>query len=516
MTDELDLGSLVYDGGFFLVREKASPPEPFTSGDVDAGRSYRHIFTYTGSGNTIKKTALELIRSARDKVFVASFLLGEADLLDALFDTAERLRGGVYVISELSDKSLQQKLTELEDSPDPDSAIRAHKKNFAELTRHGVAVRGHPDCHAKFIVVDDRAALVSSANLDTNGLNNTGENGTVVTDPIEVERLARFYTRLWDSSAYEMPAGSDDYSVREHTPCPSRCHVPLPETVAPGIIWTYGEEQLIWEHMHDVIRRARQTLLLATFSLNHLTSHRDLLLDPLQRAIRDHSLRVWLLCRGRNNVRSQRDDAAALHDLGVHIYADSVNHAKGVIADSQYGALFSANFDAAHGLLDGVETGIRLDGQPALAEAERFFGHAMANADLEFARRPTQRQMDERLAIRWRTAWPFEARMRITTSPESWQRFRAAAKAPPVLYSREPRGRVRLYAAEGQWLLSGPQADGKRTLELAQSGPSWAAEKAPQNSAGLLEYWLSPPRWHSAKNEKAPQRGLCPAILAHG
>jgi hypothetical protein len=447
-------------------------------------------------------------------VFVASYLLGEADLLKELFRTAGRLRGGVYVISELSDRTLGQKLTELEDAPDPDSAVRAHKKDFAELTRHGVAVRGHPDCHAKFLVVDDQVALVSSANLDTGGLNRTGENGTVITDEAEVGRLARFYKRLWDSCVYEMPAGSDDYSVRERAPRPTRCHVPASSVTArPTVIWTYDDERLILDHLHDIIGRARGNLVLATFSLNGLTSNPDLLLAPLASALRDHPLQIWLLCRARNNMRAQRQDATVLYDMGVNIFADSLNHAKGVIADEKHGALFSANFDAEHGLRDGVEMGVRLDGQPALAEAACFFWHAMAHADREFARRPTQQQMDQCLAIGWRRPWPFEMEMRITSDPETWRRFQVAASAPPVLYSLEPPGDVRLYAGDGQWLLSQPDGHGLRNLSQAGTAPLWADKNSPQRSADMLEFWLSPPR--RTRDRKFPRRGFCPAILAH-
>jgi phosphatidylserine/phosphatidylglycerophosphate/cardiolipin synthase-like enzyme len=514
MTDALDLGSLIHADGFFLVRKNAGQPGTFVPTGADAMSRYRHVFTYEGSGTTIKELAVELIRSAREKIFVASFLLGEADLLDALFSAAERMRGGVYVISELSERTLRQQLAELEDSPDPDSSVRAHKKNFAELTRRGVAVRGRPDCHAKFMAVDDRAALVSSANLDTRGLNSTGENGAVITDAAEVDRLARFFTRLWDSCSFEMPAGSDHYSVRERAPQPSRCRVPKPEiAAAPGIIWTDGGERLILGHLHDLIARARRSLLLATFSLNDLTGHPDLLLQPLAKALRANPVRASLLCRGRNNVRSHRHDAATLHDLGVRIYADSLNHAKGVIADDEHGALFSANFDADHGLLDGVETGIRLDGQPALAEAAMFFRHSMENADLEYVRHPTGRQMDQGLAARWRTAWPYGKQIRVAAREETWRQFRAEASVAPVLYSRETQEEVRLYAGNGQWLLSPPRVDGTRDLTPADTGPSWADERSPRHAAGLLEYWLSPPRRSGKEKRHDPTRGICPATF---
>jgi hypothetical protein len=278
------------------------------------------------------------------------------------------------------------------------------------------------------------------------------------------------------------------------------------------VIWTHDDERLILGHLHDIIGRARENLVLATFSLNGLTRNPDLLLDPLVGALRDHPLQVWLLCRARNNMRSQRQDATVLYDLGVNICADSLNHAKGVIADDEHGALFSANFDAEHGLRDGVEMGVRLDGQPALAEAARFFWHAIAYADREFARRPTQRQMDQQLAIGWRSPWPFEMEMRVTSAPETWLRFQAAASAPPVLYSLEPHGDVRLYAGEGQWLLSRPGDHGLRHLIPAETPPSWADENSPQRSADMLEFWLSPPR--RTRDRKSPRRGFCP-ILAH-
>jgi phosphatidylserine/phosphatidylglycerophosphate/cardiolipin synthase-like enzyme len=520
MTDVLDLGAITHPDGFFLVAGSSGPRPGFQPTNIDTGVDYRHIFTRKGSGTTIKETALELIGSARQKVFVASYLLGEPDLLTALFDVARRLRGGVYVISELSERTMRQQLAELEEEADADAAVRAHKKNFAELTRHGVAVRGRADCHAKFLIVDDRAALVSSANLDTRGLNETGENGVLVTDPAEVDRVARFFTRLWDSCSYDMPAGSAEYSVRERPPSPSRCRVPVPDvTPAPGVIWTDGkEERLILAHLHDIIGRARRRLMLATFSLNGLVSHRELLIEPLTAALRDGEVAASLLCRGRNNMTAHRRDAAALADLGVRIYADQLNHAKGVIADDAHGALFSANFDAAHGLLDGVEVGMRLDGQPALAEASRFFRHAMEHADLEYARHPTAAQLNAGLAARWHVPWSYGKRLSVTTTAPHWQRFRADAATGPVLYALDKtaagksRAEIRLYAGAGQWLLSPPRADGTRDLTPRDA----VGQQTSQDAVGLLEQWLTAPRRGRTERANSQACGFCPAVMERG
>lgn len=514
MTDAIDLGALTYTEGYFLLRERAVPREPYVPGHQDTGQSYRHVFTYSGSQPLIKEAVLELLASARRKVFLASFRVGEPDLLEALYAAAARLRGGVYVISALDEKSLRKGLrTEATEAPE-DADFRAQNKRFEDMTSRGIAVRGHESCHAKLLVVDDRVALVSSANLETSALVDrrergaTGESGAVVSDPEEVVRLSRFFTRLWYECPFEMPPG-EDHTVQERAPVPSPCRVPVPRVESrAGVIWTHDNERGILETIHDVIGRARERLLLTTFGLNGVAERRELLLDPLERALDAHPLQVTLLSRARNNLATHRRDATALAGLGVIIHADSLNHAKAAIADERHGALFSANFDAEHGLLSGVEVGVRLDGQPALGEAVRYFDHAIANADLTFVARPTQREMNERLGAGWRSPWPFEADLQVTASRQTWERFRSAASSPPVLFECEGDEKIRLYAGEGEWTLGRRVSDGARRLEQADGGSR-------ESAARLLSSWLSPPRGKRSERGSRTRRGFCPALVQH-
>lgn len=512
MTDALDLGALTFSEGYFLLREPAVRREPYVAEEQDTGQAYRHVFSYGGSRPVIKEAVLELLASARRKVFLASFRIGEPDLLEALYAVAERLRGGVYVISALDEKSLRQGLRkEAADAPEH-ADLRAQNKRFEDMTSCGIAVRGHESCHAKLLVVDDRVALVSSANLETSALVDgpergaTGESGAVLSEPDEVARLSRFFTRLWYACPFEMPPG-EDHTVQERVPVPSPCRVPVPSVASrAGVIWTHDDERGILDTIHDVIGRARERLLLTTFSLNGVAERRELLLDPLERALDAHPLDVSLLARARNNLVTHRRDAEALAGLGVSIHADSLNHAKAVIADERHGALFSANFDAHHGLLSGVEVGVRLDGQPALNEAVRYFDHALANADLTFVVRPTQREMNERLGANWRSPWPFEADIRVTASHPIWERLQNAVASPPVLYECEGREKIRLYAGEGQWRLGERMPDGARQIEQAsgRDRPS-AAER--------LDSWLSPPRRKEHEGSSRMTRGFCPALI---
>jgi phosphatidylserine/phosphatidylglycerophosphate/cardiolipin synthase-like enzyme len=506
MRDRVDLGEQRVPGGYFLLRPDARP-RPFAdfAGGAAPNGEARHVWTYLGADSTIKEAALELIRTAREKIFIASFRIGEADLLDALYDAAARLRGGVYVISALNEKTLRAGLRET--GEDASDEVRAQNKRFENLTRAGIAMRGRDDCHAKFLVIDDTMALISSANLETNALGahesrTTGENGVVLSDPDEVARLARFFTRLWYEATYEMRPGRT-YTVADRATTPSPCQPALPDPSRPGALWTHHDEQFIRLALHDIIGQARRDLVLSTFSLNRMVDQPELLLEPLERALATRHPRVRLLARGRNNVSSHRRDAAALARLGIEVYADSRNHAKGVIADRNHGALFSANFDATHGLTSGVETGVRLAAGEPLNAALRYFEHAMEQSDLTLAVDPTVRELDERLAARWRTDWPLSHTVPVRADDESWQRLRSTARAPgAALFSRDKDGPIQLYLGDGCWQLA--RVDHDYVIEpLPASGPF--------SADAMLESWLE----SAGRNDRRPRPriGFCPALF---
>jgi len=105
---------------------------------------------------------------------------------------------------------------------------------------------------------------------------------------------------------------------------------------------------------------------------------------PVAKAI-EKGVQVELLLRAQNRRDRHRRDAGLLHRLGVRVVADDLNHAKAVIADDRAAVLFSANFDADHGLdPGGIEVGARLDSTPALPEMIHYFDHATATATREY------------------------------------------------------------------------------------------------------------------------------------
>ena len=221
----------------------------------------------------------------------------------------------MYVITALDEQSLRRGLATIEDDTDFD--LQAQNKRFESMTSHGIYVRGHSSCHAKFVVVDDQVALVSSANLETRAFEVTGENGVVVHDAKEVGRLSRFFARLWhEGCEREMPPG-ESYTVQRRAAEKSPCTVEMPAVDSPcGLIWTHHNEQFILRAIHDTIGRAQKRLVLSTFSLCGMREHPELLFAPLRQAMIDRDLDVSILIRSRNNISGHRRDCAGTSQYG--------------------------------------------------------------------------------------------------------------------------------------------------------------------------------------------------------
>lgn len=495
--DTIDLGTRVVPGGFFVTRRDAPTRSRFTPAAGSADDGYRHCFTYAGGGSTIQDELIAMIDGAHEKVFVATLYLGDAGVREALVRAAGRLRGGVYVVAALDNKGLDKAINETDDIADVDQQIEY--RNFKEITTRGIYVRGYPGLHAKYVVVDDEVALVSSANLATRAFQKTGENGVVVTAQPDVRQLATLFARLWARSTFDIPPNRTENPVKHRDPgrAPE-----LPDVPGNGPLWTCEQERTVLTAMREVIDSARSDLVLATYSLlgvaHQLSADKparpELLLDPVRAAV-DRGVDVRLFLRGRNIGDATRREATTFADAGVRIVPDRLNHAKGVIADAEKGALFSANFVPHMGLLDGVEVGMRLDGTPALTEASRYFEHAMAEADMNFVRDSTVAELAKNMYAESFTTWPHPAPLEVDARPADWAEL--AASTDFALYEAESPEQLTIHCAHRQW-------------QLVRENDRWSVDsvsRADQTTADTLEKWLEP------RYKSTARRGFCPAVL---
>jgi phosphatidylserine/phosphatidylglycerophosphate/cardiolipin synthase-like enzyme len=501
MAEPLDISAMPVKGGFFL-RKRTSAPADFSG--TSAG-IYRHVYTYWQSERTIRSELEAMISGAKQKIFIASYLLGDTALLDALAAAASRLLGGVYVITQLDERRVAQGLRELAENGDPgpgnriNAAVQTQKKRFDQMTRNGIYVRGHLNCHAKFVVVDDETALVTSANLMTSALDFTGENGVVITDGIQVRRLAQLFARLWHTGCeYEARPGQAYRLSKLKQAGHGTTDVPPPaNSRSAEVIWTDGREHHILAAIQDIIASADSELLLASFGLTRLHEHHELLLDPIHAAAQ-RGARVKLLIRPRRDKPRHLAEATELANSGIEIYGDQRTHVKAAIADGRHGALFSANFDFEHGLTSGVEVGCRLDGTPALGDATRYLRHAIDQANLVYRVEPTHHDLNEQLDADWRLPWPFGKHIPVAASPQEQVALARAAAEWPVLFTIQSGNELELHAGVHRWRLA------RRTHNRYELSRSASARRT--DSRSTLTQWIATPAAEHG-------RGICATLI---
>lgn len=503
MPEYFDVASRPVSGAYFV---RSSPAGSFSAEALDAARGglpgaaagnagERLIWTRRGERSTLKEALLEMIRRAQRKVFIASFRIGDDDLFAELFAAVDRLRGSVYVITLVDEKSLAKGLAEADDEWGADE--QALQKQFSPLVERGLYVRGHDSCHAKFVVVDDEIALVSSANLESRAFTTTTEIGVVLRDKGEVARVARLFARLWHECTWEV-APSTAYTVakRAKTQPPFRT-IPAP-IGRQRAIWTHHPEHRILDAARETIGKAERDLLLASFSLAGMSANRDLLLAAVELYRKRTGGRARLLVRARNHVPSQRRDAGEFAALGCEVMADDVNHAKCVIADGKEAVLFSANFDAQHGLTSGVEAGVHLVEPRLVQGATTFFEGLLRAAPMRLLVSPSHEAL-QMLAAAWIRPW-LEGRMiRVEATDADWNAFARLEVGRPVLFERGTDGRLMLIAGRGIFFLHDSGRDRRARIERA--GDSGV------ESSATFEEWLL------TKGQSMAVRGVCAATF---
>lgn len=362
MERRILLGPQRLDGVVFL-------PAPSTPRDghrlFPTGRSdVHHVSTDDISRVAhIRRALLDRIAGARKKVLFCSFLFADEEIVRALCDAAERLHGGVYVLTALG-KHLQAEILELDAELDAGAArnqdrARRHEDHLRRLALAGVWLRSTEDCHAKFCVVDDEVAVVTSANATQEAYESNPEDGVVLDNPAVARDLGRLFSHVWlHLSSLESTPGS----LLDVRSLPSRrapdWH-PLERREGISAVATLRrEDQGLVKAAVDVIDHARSRLEIATYSFIGMEKH--VIGAALERAIR-RGVSLELLLQPRNHIAGQRASCAWVAGLApdqVHLHGHRRTHTKSIVADRAVALVWTGNLEAAHGWDNGIEVGL--------------------------------------------------------------------------------------------------------------------------------------------------------------
>lgn len=321
----------------------------------------------------IRSAIVEQIAEARQKVLFCSFLFADEEIVRALCEAAERLHGGVYVLTALG-KHLRAEVLELDSDVDASTAklqerAKRHEDHLERLAHAGVWLRSSEDCHAKFCVVDDRCAIVTSANATQEAYESNPEDGLVIHDANSAHELGRLFAHVWQHLATleSMPGARLDVHSLPGARAPAWRSLSGTAQIRP-VATLRRDEASLREVAIEVIDRATDHLAIATYSFIGMEDHA--VGAALARAL-SRNVRIDLLVQPRNHVEAQRTSLAWLVGLSpdrVRLHGHRRTHTKSIVADGLKALMWTGNLEARHGWDNGIEVGVAV-ADPGVASA---------------------------------------------------------------------------------------------------------------------------------------------------
>lgn len=322
----------------------------------------------SGRGRELARQVVELLARAREKAVVASFLLADREIEDAMMD-ASKLGVRVYVAI-ASEARLGREVG------DGEFEQRVHAEHQAMLKRLGgrVLFRSAPHFHAKCVLIDPEtqpAGLLLTANLTKEALERNEELAVVLSaqEVRQVAELARW--AMWESAEHELLDPNDFRPVK---PLGKVAH---PE-VGSSIVATTSQSQALRDKIVALVDGARSQILVSSFGFD--AEH--LVVQRLCARARE-GLRVKVLSRVRPTAMPA---LLALAEAGAEVLGFPWLHGKAVWTDQGRALVMTANLQA-DGLNHGFELGVPLHGDRAVEVRDRLVSWCAA-APWRLALRP--------------------------------------------------------------------------------------------------------------------------------
>lgn len=301
------------------------------------------------SNQMLLKKALDSIHTAKETIFIASFLFSNKQITDALKDAAKRdVR--IYLLTASEDKLR----TSPEEGDFENRTLEEHKKFLNEMSQL-ILIRSANNFHFKLLLVDAaneffRNGFIFTSNLTDKALSENAELGVVLNGDQIIDLAKYFIWCFWEKATHEQTLNKQHQSIKNaqrYLPAKPESSVILS---GAGII----EEYSIKKNLFDLVDSAKISLEIASFSFGE----KDSILT--QKICEKAKSGVSVQLYARETRYKQFELFSFLQENGIQIIGIPLLHLKLIIADNNKGILMTANLDD-RSLSSSMEVGLQLN-----------------------------------------------------------------------------------------------------------------------------------------------------------
>ena len=316
----------------------------------------------------LKKAVLKLIEGSRKYLKICSFILNDMEIFEALRQKLVQEDVVLFVLTSLDPQKLSSNyLTEEEMS---EESTNRHLSFISTLYNLGGHIRAADNIHAKFIIADSSSGVIMSANLTKYSLNQNPESGISISNAEDIKSVEvlfeKIYLKATDYKTFHKRDKGRSMVSSVHRTISANDFDGLEKL---NLTFTYETlNNSLYQNLISIIDNAKRYVRIGTYSIVQL-SYLPELIETLQKA-KKRGVDIKFFCRAMNHRNDHRESCEKLLEMGIPIYGDLYNHAKGIATEKE-GMIFTANIDGKHGLKSGFEVGLLL--QRTQLEALRAF-----------------------------------------------------------------------------------------------------------------------------------------------
>ena len=296
-----------------------------------------------------------LIDQAKNQICLASFLISDMGIVDALLKASDR-GVDIYLLTASEAKLASEPA---EDNEFEKKTMEEHKVLLNRLVGK-VLVRTAQHLHTKFIIIDPKGekplGFILTSNLTTEALIRNPEIGVRISGNDVKDLFQQFSTGFWNESERELLEAGKLSVVSDNM------KGFVPESFASTrICYTTNKMKTIQENIVKLIKDSQGEIWVSAFGFQQDNKVMEALVSAAK-----NGRKLTVLARPRPHVRS-RDALLDIVQHGGKVYGLEWLHAKCIITsvNGKYAAIvMTANIED-RGMETGFETGIILDSDEA-------------------------------------------------------------------------------------------------------------------------------------------------------